>query len=240
MTTILVVDDEVLYQKLLKANLETEGFEIITADNGEGALEIISTRRPNLVILDVMMPKLDGFQTCERIRQFSNIPIIMLTAKGEEYDRVKGLNAGADDYVVKPFSATELVARVHAVLRRVTTSEKNTQTRYFNHGQLKIDFAKAEVWKGSQPVYLSATEYRLLIQFAHNVGQVMSAEELLTAIWGPQYKDDKEILWVSIARLRQKLEDNPHSPQHIVTRAGLGYLMPPIEGTVSNEKGSES
>ncbi len=237
MTTILVVDDEVLYQKLLKANLETEGFDIITADNGEEALEIISSKRPNLVILDVMMPKLDGFQTCERIRQFSNIPIIMLTAKGEEYDRVKGLNAGADDYVVKPFSATELVARVHAVLRRVTTSEKSTQARIFDHGQLRIDFAKAEVWKGSKPVYLSATEYRLLIQFAHNVGQVMSAEELLTAIWGPQYKDDKEILWVSIARLRQKLEENPHSPQHIVTRAGLGYLMPPVEDNLSNEKG---
>ena len=120
MTTILVVDDEVLYQKLLRANLETEGFEIITADNGEEALETISTRRPNLVILDVMMPRLDGFQTCERIRQFSNIPIIMLTAKGDEYDRVKGLNAGADDYVVKPFSATELLSRIRTMLDYVS------------------------------------------------------------------------------------------------------------------------
>jgi DNA-binding response OmpR family regulator len=140
------------------------------------------------------------------------------------------LNVGADDYVVKPFSATELIARVRAVLRRAqTTQQVSEDDRYFTHGNLKIDFARAEVWKNNKPIFLSATEYRLLIQFAHNVGQVLSANDLLVAIWGPQYKEDREILWVSIARLRQKLEDNPHSPLHIVTRAGLGYLMPPIE-----------
>ena len=229
MALILVVDDEPLYQRLLKANLEQEGYEVITAGDGEEALEIISSQHPDLVVLDVMMPKLDGLTTCERIRQFSNMPIIILTARGEEQDRVKGLNLGADDYVVKPFSATELIARVKAVLRRAQTTEQVSQNRYFIHGNLKIDFARAEIWKGNKPVYLSATEYRLLIQFAHNVGQVLSAEELLVSIWGPQYRDDKEILWVSIARLRQKLEDNPHKPVHIVTRAGIGYLMPPTE-----------
>jgi DNA-binding response OmpR family regulator len=176
-----------------------------------------------------MMPKLDGFTTCERIRQFSSVPVIMLTAKGAEQDRVAGLNVGADDYIVKPFSATELVARVRAVLRRTQISKDPLQGRFFTHGNLRIDFARAEVWKENKPVFLSATEYRLLIQFAHHIGQVMTAEQLLVAIWGQQYKDDKEILWVSIARLRQKLEDNPHSPIHIVTRAGLGYLMPPLE-----------
>jgi DNA-binding response OmpR family regulator len=229
MTRILVADDENLYQHLLRVNLEKEGFEVNTASNGLDALEMVSSRHPDLVILDIMMPKLDGITTCERIRQFSNVPIIILTARGEEQDRVRGLNVGADDYVVKPFSATELVARVRAVLRRTSTAEQITQNRYFTHGNLKIDFARAEVWKDNKPVYLSATEYRLLIQFAHHMGQVMTAEELLMAIWGPQYRDDKEILWVSIARLRQKLEDNPHSPIHIVTRAGLGYLMPPVE-----------
>ena len=184
-----------------------------------------------------MMPRLDGFTTCERIRQFSSVPIIMLTAKGEEQDRVRGLNVGADDYVVKPFSATELIARVRAVLRRAQNAEGATQNRFFTHENLQIDFARAEVWKDDKPVFLSATEYRLLIQFAHHVGQVLSAEELLTAVWGSQYREDKEILWVSIARLRQKLEDNPHSPQHIVTRSGLGYLMPPLEKE-SNERGS--
>ena len=229
MTRILAVDDEPLYQHLLRVNLEKEGYEVVTAGNGEDALEMVTSRHPDLVIMDVMMPRLDGITTCERIRQFSTLPIIILTARGEESDRVRGLNAGADDYVVKPFSATELVARVRAVLRRTKNADQATQSRFFNHGNLRIDFARAEVWKDNKAVFLSATEYRLLIQFAHHVGQVMTAEELLVAIWGPQYREDKEILWVSIARLRQKLEDNPHSPQHIVTRAGLGYLMPPPE-----------
>jgi DNA-binding response OmpR family regulator len=212
MTLILAVDDETLYQHLLKVNLEKEGYDVITANNGEEALDLVSNRHPDLVVLDIMMPKLDGISTTERIRQFSNVPIIILTAKGDEHDRVQGLNVGADDYVVKPFSATELVARVRAVLRRAHTSEQVTQNRYFMHGNLKIDFARAEVWKENRPIFLSATEYRLLIQFAQHVGEVLTAEELLVAIWGPQYREDKEILWVSIARLRQKLEDNPHSP----------------------------
>jgi DNA-binding response OmpR family regulator len=229
MTLILVVDDEHLYRHLLKVNLEKEGYDVIAASDGEEALDVISTKRPDLVILDLLMPRLDGFTTCERIRQFSNMPIIILTAKGDEQDRVAGLNIGADDYVVKPFSATELVARVRAVLRRAETTEQVANNRYFIHGNLKIDFARAEVWRENKPVYLSATEYRLLIQFAQNISKVLSAEELLSSIWGPQYRTDKEILWVSIARLRQKLEENPHRPLHIVTRPGLGYLMPPAE-----------
>lgn len=229
MTIILVVDDEPRYQHLLEVNLKPEGYDVITAGSGEEALEMVANRHPDLVIMDVMMPGMDGITASERIRQFSSVPIIVLTAKGEESDRVRGLNAGADDYVVKPFSATELVARVRAVLRRASTAEQVTQNRYFLHGNLKIDLARAEVWRDNKPVYLSATEYRLLIQFAHHMGQVMTAEELLVAIWGPQYSEDKEILWVSIARLRQKLEDTPHSPQHIVTRAGLGYIMPPVD-----------
>ena len=235
-TQILVVDDEARYQHLVKVNLEAAGYMVSTAGNGEEALEMVSSRQPDLVILDVMMPRLDGFTACERIRQFSSVPIIMLTAKGEEQDRVRGLNVGADDYVVKPFSATELIARVRAVLRRAQNADSATQNRFFIHGNLKIDFARAEVWKDEKPVFLSATEYRLLIQFAHHVGQVLSAEDLLAAVWGGQYREDKEILWVSIARLRQKLEDNPHSPLHIVTRSGLGYLMPPLEKE-SPEKG---
>ena len=236
MPRILVVDDEPLYQHLVTVNLEKEGYEVITANNGEDAIEMVSVRHPDLIIMDVMMPRVDGITACERIHQFSNVPIIMLTAKGEEQDRVRGLNVGADDYVVKPFSATELVARVRAVLRRAQSSENVTQNRYFIHGDLKIDFARAEVWRDNTPIYLSATEYRLLMQFAQNVGQILSAEDLLVAIWGSQYRKDKEILWVSIARLRQKLEEEPHEPKHIVTRAGLGYLMPPSEEMESGEK----
>jgi len=228
-TKILVVDDEPLYVRLLKVNLEAEGYQVSSASNGEEALDLLSHELPDLIILDVIMPKLDGIKTCERIRQFSNIPIILLTALGEEHDRVNGLNIGADDYIVKPFSATELVARVRAVLRRTVNQPESSEARLFTHGDLRIDIAKAEVWKNDKQIYLSATEYKLLIFFAHHLGQVLTAEELLEATWGESYRSEKEILWVSIARLRQKLEDNPHSPVHIVTRTGLGYQMPALE-----------
>ncbi|MEJ5224675.1 MAG: response regulator transcription factor [Anaerolineales bacterium] len=230
MTLILVVDDEPRYLRLVEANLRTEGYEVISAADGMQALEIFSAQsNVDLILMDVMMPTLDGFAATQRIRQFSNVPIIILTAKGEENDRVKGLDLGADDYLVKPFSATELLARVRAVLRRSQLSKDVGQDRFFQHGNLRIDFAKAEVWRGDQPVYLSATEYRLLLQFAHNVGRILTAEDLLVNVWGQEYRNDKEILWVSIARLRQKLEDEGQPPKHIVTRSGLGYLMPPTD-----------
>lgn len=227
---ILIVDDEPRYLRLLEANLRTEGYEVVTAQDGAQAVDVFSNQPIDLVLMDVMMPKLDGFGATQRIREFSTIPIIILTAKGDEQDRVRGLDLGADDYLVKPFSATELLARVRAVLRRAQApGEVGGQSRFFTHGNLKIDFARAEVWRGETPISLSATEYRLLLQFAHHVGKIMSSEELLTSVWGPEYKSDKEILWVSIARLRQKLEVDAHSPKHIVTRSGLGYLMPPGE-----------
>jgi len=226
--SILVVDDEPRYLRLLEANLRTEGFEVVSANDGEEAIEKFTSKPTDLIMLDVMMPKLDGFSTCQRIRQFSSVPIIMLTAKGEEQDRVKGLDMGADDYLVKPFSIGELLARVRAVLRRVQPLENNP-TRVFTHGNLRVDQARAEVWRGDQQIFLSATEYRLLLQFSHNLGTVVSAEELLTSVWGSEYITDKEILWVTIARLRQKVEEDSHSPQHIVTRSGLGYIMPSEE-----------
>jgi DNA-binding response OmpR family regulator len=228
MKSILIVDDEPRYLRLLEANLRTEGFEVVSAHDGEEAIEIFTSKPTDLILLDVMMPKLDGFSTCQRIRQFSSVPIIILTAKGEEQERVRGLDMGADDYLVKPFSIVELLARVRAVLRRAQPIEGN-QSRFFVHGALRLDHARAEVWRGDQLVYLSATEYRLLLQFTHNIGKVVSAEELLASVWGAEYTTDKEILWVTIARLRQKVEDDPHDPKHIVTRSGLGYIMPPEE-----------
>jgi DNA-binding response OmpR family regulator len=226
---ILIVDDEPRYLRLLEANLKTEGYVVYTAADGLKALDVFSAQPVDLILLDIMMPRLDGFGVCQRIREYSNVPIMILTAKGEEQDRVKGLDLGADDYLVKPFSATELLARVRAVLRRAQLPEQEGQTRVFIHENLKIDFARAEVWRSEQPVSLSATEYRLLLQFAHNIGKILTSEDLLTGVWGPEYKTDKEILWVSIARLRQKLEEDSHNPRHIVTRAGLGYFMPPTE-----------
>jgi DNA-binding response OmpR family regulator len=226
-TRILVVDDEPKYVRLMEANLVAESYQVLKAYDGQSAVEMVAEKQPDLVLLDVMMPGLNGFASCERIRVFSNVPIIMVTAKGEEQDRVRGLDVGADDYIVKPYSATELLARVRAVLRRAQVSGNNFQQAVFNHGNLRIDLARAEVFKDDKMVFLSATEYRLLLQFVHNLGSVLTSEDLLVNVWGPEYRDDKEILWVSISRLRQKLEEDPRNPQHIVTRSGMGYTMPP-------------
>jgi len=227
-TRILVVDDEPRYVRLMEANLVAEGYQVLKAYDGQTAVEIVADKQPDLVLLDVMMPIINGFAACERIREFSNVPIIMVTAKGEEQDRVRGLDVGADDYIVKPFSATELLARVRAVLRRAQVSGSTFEQAVFTHNNLKIDLARAEVFKDEKMVFLSATEYRLLLQFVHNLGSILTSEDLLVNVWGPEYRDDKEILWVSISRLRQKLEDDPRNPQHIVTRSGLGYTMPPL------------
>ncbi len=203
---ILVVDDEPRYVRLMEANLISEGYQVLKASNGQEAVETVADQRPDLVLLDIMMPILDGFGACERIREFSNVPIIVVTAKGEERDRVRGLDLGADDYIVKPFSATELLARVRSVLRRAQNSGSSFQQSTFLHGNLRIDFARAEVFRDDRMVFLSAT----------------------ADVWGSEYRDDKEILWVSISRLRQKLEVDPRNPIHIVTRPGLGYTMPPL------------
>jgi DNA-binding response OmpR family regulator len=227
---ILVVDDEPRYLALVQINLETAGYKVITAMDGQQAVDAVANHKPDIVLLDVMMPVMDGFTACERIREFSSIPIIILTAKGEERDRVRGLDAGADDYIVKPFSAQELLARVRAVLRR---AERETVDGFhqpiFEHLDLQIDLAKATVSVKGVPVSLTATEYRLLQTMANALGNVLSPEDLLGSVWGPEYKDDKEILWVCLSRLRQKIEPDPKNPVHIVTRQGIGYLMPPIE-----------
>jgi len=226
---ILVVDDEPRYVRLMEANLISEGYDVMKGYDGQSAVEMVADNKPDLVLLDVMMPGLDGFGACERIREFSSIPIIMVTAKGEEQDRVRGLDVGADDYIVKPFSATEVLARVRAVLRRAQVTDSTYDQSQFTHGNLRIDLARAEVFKDDDMIFLSATEYRLLLQFVHNQGNILTSEDLLVNVWGPEYREDKEILWVSISRLRQKLEDDPRNPQHIVTRSGMGYTMPPLQ-----------
>jgi DNA-binding response OmpR family regulator len=228
---ILVVDDEPRYQRLVEVNLKSEDYEVQTASNGQEAVEKVANDQPDLILLDVMMPIMDGFTATERIREFSTVPIIILTAKGEERDRVRGLDAGADDYVVKPFSAQELLARVRAVLRRAERhADEDFHHPIFKHHELEIDLARALVTSDGEEVSLTATEYRLLQTFAASMGRVQTPEELLTDVWGPEYEDDKEILWVCLSRLRQKIEPDPKDPIHIITRQGIGYLMPPTNG----------
>jgi len=228
---ILVVDDEPRYQRLVEVNLNSDEYQVDTASNGQEAVEKVANDQPDLVLLDVMMPIMDGFTATERIREFSTVPIIILTAKGEERDRVRGLDAGADDYIVKPFSAQELLARVRAVLRRAERhAGEDFHHPIFHHHELEIDLARALVTSDGEEVSLTATEYRLLQSFAATMGRVQTPEDLLTEVWGPEYKDDKEILWVCLSRLRQKIEPDPKNPIHIITRQGIGYLMPPLEG----------
>lgn len=227
---ILVIDDEPRYVKLIEVNLLAKGYQVIGGSNGQQAVELVAELRPDLVLLDVMTPVMDGFTACQRIREFSSVPIIMITAKGDEADRVQGLDIGADDYIVKPFSAQELLARVRSVLRRSELTSNGHHRPTFVHGDLQINFAEARVTVRGEPVALSATEYRVLRQLAGHAGQVLTPEYLLSTVWGPEYLDDKEILWVCLSRLRQKIETNPRKPEHVVTRAGLGYLMPDASG----------
>ncbi len=225
--SILVVDDDPPYLDLLEANLRTEGYEVFTARSGEEALKLLHEHSIHLVLLDILLPDQDGFTLCQRIRSSLNVGIIILTARNREEERIKGFNAGADDYVVKPFSIIELLARIRAVLRRVGSEEQPYMPPVIEYNDLKIDLGRAEVFKRGVPISLSATEYRLLLQFVLHRGKVLSGPWLLQNVWGAGYDDqERELLWVTIARLRQKLEDDPRHPRYILTRPGEGYWMP--------------
>ena len=220
---ILVVDDETRMVRFIQLNLEHDGFQVITAYNGREALEQVRTNLPNLIILDVMMPDLDGFEVLQRLREQSSVPVIMLTAKGEEDDRVRGLELGADDYVTKPFSPRELVSRVRAVLRR-TEADSSTGAGIIDVDQrLKLDFNRREVWLDGELVQLRPTEYRLLYHLVQNAGWVVTHEQLLTKVWGYEYRDEPHYVRLYINYLRKKLEEDPANPKYILTERGVGY-----------------
>jgi two-component system KDP operon response regulator KdpE len=220
---ILVVDDEARMVRFIQLNLEHDGFQVITAYNGREALEQVRSQLPNLVLLDVMMPDLDGFEVLERIREQSTIPVIMLTAKGEEDDRVRGLELGADDYVTKPFSPRELVSRVRAVLRRTESESSATAGIIQVDNRLKLDFNRREIWVDDELVQLRPTEYRLLYHLVQNAGWVITHEQLLTKVWGYEYRDEPHYVRLYINYLRKKLEEDPANPKYILTERGVGY-----------------
>jgi DNA-binding response OmpR family regulator len=221
---IVVVDDDPGILKLVSLNLQLEGFRVVTAADGKEAVQLVHDEQPALVLLDVMMPVMDGFQACERIREFSEVPIIMLTAKGGIEDVVRGLDTGADDYVVKPFSINELVARVKAVLHRTKFPQEMPQPA-FASGDLCIDFAQHQVKISDSEIVLPPTEYRILCLLARNAGRVITHEQLLTEVWGREYRGDTHILQVAVARLRKRLGDDPSNPKYIATRPGIGYTF---------------
>ena len=219
---ILVVDDEKRMVRFIRLNLEQDGFQVISANNGTEALEQVRTRLPNLILLDVMMPDIDGFEVLKKIREASSVPVIMLTAKGEEDDRVKGLELGADDYVTKPFSPRELVSRVKAVLRRTESVSESTNVIEIDDW-LKLDFYRREIWVNGELIQLRPTEYRLLYHLVQNAGWVVTHDQLLTKVWGYEYQNEPHYVRLYINYLRKKIEKDPSNPEYILTERGVGY-----------------
>lgn len=221
--TILVVDDEPRIAEAVTMNLELEGYQVSCAGDGQEALRKVTEELPDLIILDIMMPNMDGFETLQRIRELSNVPVIMLTVKGGETDKVKGLELGADDYVTKPFSPKELVSRVKAALRRAATPSPVPKTEIRVDNNLSIDFSRRRVIVRGREVHLRPTEYRLLYHLVSNAGHVLTHEILLRKVWGYDYRNEDQYLWLYVTYLRQKLEDNPKEPKYILGERGVGY-----------------
>lgn len=222
---VLVIDDaqEVLEAVTVSFNVQWRETEVLGATDGETGLDLVETEHPDIVLLDVMMPGIDGFETLRRLRAFSEVPVIMLTAKDAALDKVKGLELGADDYVTKPFDHLELLARVKALLRRLAMPQPSSRAPSFVAGRISVDYARQEVRIDGKPVALTPVEYKLLYHLVRNAGHVLRHETLLAKVWGREYVDEVDYLRVYIRRLRRKLEADPDRPRHILTERGLGY-----------------
>ena len=223
-TRVLLVDDDPVILKFVGANLKARNFDVTTAEDGESALKAMEQTLPDLVILDIMMPGMDGVEVCRRIREWSRVPVIMLTAKNELNDKVTLLNLGADDYITKPFGIEELLARVRAVLRRKSGTNVPDAV-IFVSDELQINFAERLVTVDGKAINLSPTEYDLLRELAQNVGKVLTHQMLLSRVWGAEYGNETEYLRVYVGRLRSKLEVDPKKPKHIMTKTGIGYHL---------------
>ncbi|MCC7021328.1 MAG: response regulator transcription factor [Thermomicrobiales bacterium] len=226
-TLILIVDDEPAIVRLVRAKLQADGYAVVTASRGEAAIELLEETRPDLIILDLMMPGMGGFETLRRIRSRGQIPVIMLTARAGDADKLKGLQGGADDYVTKPFNPDELAARVAAVLRRVTGGGTGNEQGILRYPGVEIDLERRRVLVAGDEVRLSRTEWALLEQLAANAGRVMLHSELLTRIWGPEFRDEASYLRTWVSRLRAKLKPNPGTNALITTFPAIGYRLEP-------------
>ncbi len=226
MAKVLVVDDESSIVNIISYNLKKEGYEVITAEDGEEGLELALSEKPDLILLDIMMPKMDGYEVCRKVREKSNVPIIMLTARADEVDKVIGLEMGADDYVTKPFGNRELIARVKAHLRRSTAKDvpvEDGNVQVF--GDITIDFDRYEVTKRGEVINLTMREFELLTFLATQKTQIFNRETLLEKVWGYEYFGDVRAVDVTIRRLREKIEDDPSKPRFIITKRGVGYYF---------------
>lgn len=225
--SVLVVDDDQLVIRLVRSNLEKTGYTVLTASDGQSALDVVVSNLPDLIILDLMLPDMDGYEVCRKIREVSLAPVIMLTAKGEQSDKLLGFEVGTDDYLTKPFAPQELLARVRAVMRRSQQEVSSKSPAVIECGDLTIDVLRRRVSVMGSMVKLTRTEFQLLKELALNMGKVLSHEELLTRVWGPEYRDDRDYLWAYIRYLRRKLEKDPEHPVHIKSEPGYGYILEP-------------
>jgi DNA-binding response OmpR family regulator len=223
--TVLLVDDDPQLIRLVKANLESSDYRVLFALDALSALRIVDHEMPDLLVLDVMLPGIDGYELCRRVREVSTVPVIMLTAKVEDVDKVKGLKLGADDYVTKPFNVQELLARIEAVLRRAGSPAELNVPRIFVQGDVSVDLLRRRVTVAGREVPLTLTEYKLLSELVTNAGRIMLHRELLTRVWGIEYQDESEYLRAYIRHLRQKIEPDPHQPKYIISKPGIGYLF---------------
>lgn len=226
---VLVVDDEVRILNFLVSKLKASGYEVLTAANGRAGLEQVKAQEPDLIVLDLLMPKMDGLEMLKQLRSFSVVPVIILTARGADADRIQGLQLGADDYMPKPFNPDELVARIEAIRRRLGPSERREVPEVVSLGNITVDFKNRNVVVGGESKYLTRIEWLLLSQLINNTGRLMLYEELLANVWGPEYHDDVQILRTWISRLRNKLESVPGSPHIIRTVPKTGYIIDAIE-----------
>ncbi|MCI8808050.1 MAG: response regulator transcription factor [Oscillospiraceae bacterium] len=226
MPKILVVDDERVMVKGIKFNLENEGYQVDTGCDGEEAVDKARTGQFDLIILDLMMPKIDGLQACMKIREFSNVPVIMLTAKGEDADKIIGFECGADDYITKPFNILELKARIRALLRRAgAAAQQQREADRLTRGSIALDLRERAAWRDGERVDLTAKEFDLMALLMQNPGRVYSRENLLNLVWGYEYVGEFRTVDVHIRRLREKLEPDPANPEHILTKWGVGYYL---------------
>lgn len=224
--SILIIDDDLTLIDLLSHSLEKAGYKVLSATNGIDGLQMLYKKRADLVILDVMMPRMDGWETCTRIREICDVPLIMLTAKDEEEDTLKGFQCGADDYVTKPFSFAELTARVKAILQRARKAPPDRQRRrIYVFDELVVDADKSQVTMRGKPLSLTPTEFHLLLTLAENAGRILSHEQLLSHVWGPEYVEEAGYVKRYIWYLRQKIEEDPSNPQYILTERGFGYKL---------------
>jgi len=222
---VLLVDDDPQLIRLVRANLESSDYRVLSASDGPTALAVLDREMPDLVVLDIMLPGTDGYELCARVREFSAVPIIFLTAKVEDVDKVKGLKMGADDYITKPFNVQELLARIEAVLRRAGSVGEVKTPPTFTRDDITVNFAQRRVTVKGKEVPLTLTEYKLLAELVSNAGRVMLHRELLTRVWGIEYQDEVEYLRAYVRHLRQKIEPDPHQPQYILSKSGIDYLF---------------